>query len=46
MAVSAAYRSSWTKDWIQATDVTYAAAIAMLDLLTQCAWPGIEPEPP
>ena len=31
---------------IQAADVAYSAAAAMLDPLTHCTWPGIEPVPP
>ena len=36
-------RSSWARDLIQATVVTYTAAAATLDPLTRCAWPGMEP---
>ena len=32
--------SSWTRDWIQASAVTYAAAVAMPDPLTHCARKG------
>ena len=31
MASSTAHGSPWARDWIQATTVTYAAAVAMLD---------------
>ena len=41
-----AYRSSRVRDWIQVTAVIYTAATATLDILTQCARPGIEPVPP
>ena len=35
--------SSQARDQIQAAVVTYAAAVAMLDLLTHCAGLGIKP---
>ena len=34
-------RSSWARDQIQATAVTYTAAVAMPDPLTHSARPGI-----
>ena len=40
-----AYRSSQAKDWIWATDVTFASAAAMLYPLTYCTRLGIQPEP-
>ena len=44
LVVPVAYGSSWARDWIQAAPVT--AAVAMLNLLTHCTGPGIEPTPP
>ena len=46
VAVPTAYGSSQSRDWIQATDMTCAVAVAMLDPLTH--WPGlrIQPTPP
>ena len=43
MAAPAAYGSSQARDWIWATAMTYTTAAAMLDLLTHCAGPEIEP---
>ena len=40
-----AYQKSWARDWIQAVAVTYAAAAAMLDHLTDLPGSGIEPVP-
>ena len=34
MATPIAYGNSWARDWIQAKAANYAAAAAMLDLLT------------
>lgn len=45
MATPMAYSSSFTRDWVQATTVTYATAAAMLDPLTYHAGPGINPMP-
>ena len=47
MAASTGYGSSWAKDWVQAADVTYTAAIAIMpDPLTHCASRVIKPVPP
>ena len=35
---------SLARDQIRTALETYVAAVAMLDPLTHCAWPGIEPE--
>ena len=43
MAAPTAYGSSWARDGFQATAVTYTAAVAMPDPLTQCAGPTTEP---
>ena len=45
MAVSMADGSSWARDWIQVTAVTYATPRAKPDPLTHCAGPGIKPMP-
>ena len=41
-----AYGSSQARNWIQAAAMTYATDAAMLDPLTHCARPGIEPRAP
>ena len=41
-----AYGSSWARDGIHATAVTYSAAIAMWDPLTHCKVLAIKPTPP
>ena len=46
MAAPAAYGSSWARDWIWATAITYTIAVAMLDPLTYCTRPGIKPVSP
>lgn len=46
MATSTKHGSSWTRDWIQATTITYAFAAATPDCLTHCSRSGIEPAPP
>ena len=43
MAAPIAYGSFWAWDWVLAAAVTYTAAVAMLDPLTHCTWPEIEP---
>ena len=43
MATSATYGSSQARDWSQAAAAMFAAAAVMLDHLTYCAGPGIEP---
>ena len=45
IAAHTAYGSSWARDWIRATAVTYITATATLDPLTHCARPGIKPTP-
>ena len=42
MAAHLAYGHSWARNWIQATDVTYATAVAMPDPLTHFSGAGIE----
>lgn len=44
-AVPVAYGNSQAGDCIQATTVTYAAAVATQDPLIHCAGPRIEPQP-
>ena len=46
MSTPAAYGSCWARNRIWATAVTFAAAAAMVDLLTHCAGLEIEPTPP
>ena len=38
MATSMAYGSFWTRDWIQATAMTYTVVTVMPDPLTHCIW--------
>jgi len=46
MAASTANGSSWARDGIPATAATYTTATAMLDPLTHCTRPRMEPMPP
>ena len=45
MAIPMAYVSSQARDWIQATAVTYTAAVATPDPLMHSAGPGVDPVP-
>ena len=45
MTTPVAYGNSQAGDCIQATTVTYAAAVATQDPLIHCAGPRIEPQP-
>ena len=45
MAALMAYGSSWARDWIQTSVVTYASAVVMPDPLTHFTGPEMEPLP-